>query len=106
MPDEIIKELWRIKDDLAREHGYDVRALAAYLQEKERGEDSESPPSAFASAPKKPLTTVPRADREGQHIGKTWVVTLSYDHEGNDLPKVTLENIKRQSGLPEKLFHK
>ena len=41
MPDEIITELWRVKDDLAREHGYDVRALAAYLQEKDCREASE-----------------------------------------------------------------
>lgn len=32
MPDEIIKELWRIKDGMAREHGNDVRKLAAFLQ--------------------------------------------------------------------------
>ena len=38
MPDEIIEELWRVKDDLAREHGYDVRALAAYLQNKQQTE--------------------------------------------------------------------
>ncbi len=29
---------------------------------------------------------------------------LSYDQEGNDVPKGTLESIKRQSGLPKKLF--
>ena len=32
MSDEIIEELWRIKDSIAREHGNDVRKLAAYLQ--------------------------------------------------------------------------
>ena len=32
MPDEIIEELWKIKDSIAREHGNDVRNLAAYLQ--------------------------------------------------------------------------
>ena len=32
MPDVIIEELWRIKDGIAREHGNDVRKLAAYLQ--------------------------------------------------------------------------
>ncbi len=36
MPDEIIKELWRIKDHIAREHGYDLAALTAYLQTKQR----------------------------------------------------------------------
>ena len=38
MSDEIIRELWQIKDDMAKEHGYDVRALAAYLQNKKRAE--------------------------------------------------------------------
>ena len=38
MPDEIIKELWQIKEDIAREHGYDIEALAAYLQTKQRRE--------------------------------------------------------------------
>ena len=36
MPDEIIKELWQIKDGIAREHGYDIEALVAHLQAKER----------------------------------------------------------------------
>ena len=36
MPDEIIKELWQIKDGIAREHGYDIEALVAHLQTKER----------------------------------------------------------------------
>ena len=38
MSDEIIEELWRIKDSIAREHGYDIEALAAYLQNKKRAE--------------------------------------------------------------------
>lgn len=38
MSDEIIEELWRIKDEIAREHGYDIESLAAYLQRKERTE--------------------------------------------------------------------
>ena len=38
MSDEIIEELWRIKDGIAREHGYDVRRLAAYLQSEKRVE--------------------------------------------------------------------
>ena len=37
MSDEIIEELWRIKDSIAREHGYDIEALVAYLQSKEKG---------------------------------------------------------------------
>ena len=41
MPDEIIEELWGIKDSIAREHGNDVRKLAAYLQSKK---DAKSAP--------------------------------------------------------------
>ncbi len=37
MPDEIIKELWQIKDSVAREHDYNIRALVAHLQSKKRG---------------------------------------------------------------------
>ncbi len=29
MADEIIEEVWRIKGEIAREHGYDVERLAA-----------------------------------------------------------------------------
>lgn len=36
MSDEIIEELWRIKDLIAREHGYDVEALVTHLQTKKR----------------------------------------------------------------------
>ena len=32
MSDEIIRELWQIKDDIARENDYDIRALATHLQ--------------------------------------------------------------------------
>ena len=38
MSDEIIKELWQIKDSIAREHGYDIEALVAHLQAKDRPE--------------------------------------------------------------------
>ena len=38
MSDEIIEELWRIKDGIAREHGYDIEALVAYLQNKKKAE--------------------------------------------------------------------
>ena len=31
MADEIIKKLWKIKDGIAREYGYDMDALVAYL---------------------------------------------------------------------------
>ena len=36
MSDEIIEELWQIKDRIAREHGYDIAALVAHLQTKKR----------------------------------------------------------------------
>ena len=41
MPDEIIKELWKIKDDIARKHGYDIRALVAHLQSKKRAKGQQ-----------------------------------------------------------------
>lgn len=36
MADEIIEEVWRIKDELAREHGYHVGRLGAYFRWRER----------------------------------------------------------------------
>ena len=41
---------------------------------------------------------------EGTHSGRTWVVVLSYDQLGDDVPKGTLDNIKRQSGIPKRRF--
>jgi hypothetical protein len=35
MKDEIITELWRIKDELAREANYDIHALCQKLREEE-----------------------------------------------------------------------
>jgi len=32
MSDEIIKELWQIKDRIAQKHEYDIEALVAYIQ--------------------------------------------------------------------------
>jgi hypothetical protein len=37
MPDEIIEELWRIKDTIAEEHGCDVKALVAHLKRRKHG---------------------------------------------------------------------
>jgi hypothetical protein len=34
MPDEIIEELWRIKDEMARECGNDIRKLAVSVESK------------------------------------------------------------------------
>jgi hypothetical protein len=36
MADEIIRELWRIKDEIAREYDYDLEALVAHLRDKGR----------------------------------------------------------------------
>jgi hypothetical protein len=38
MPDEIIGELWEIKDSIARQHGYDVESLVAHLRSRKRPE--------------------------------------------------------------------
>ena len=34
MADEILKELWKIKDTIANEYGCDVKALATHLRTK------------------------------------------------------------------------
>jgi hypothetical protein len=34
MADEIMNELWDIKDNIAREHGYDIDALITNFQER------------------------------------------------------------------------
>ena len=41
MSDEIIEELWQIKDSIAREHDYDVESLVAHLQTKQRSADQQ-----------------------------------------------------------------
>lgn len=43
MADEIIEEVWRIKDEIAREHGYDVGRLGAYFRRlgRERAQREE-----------------------------------------------------------------
>lgn len=38
MRDEIIEEVWRIKDEIAKEHGNDLAAIVAYLQRREEQE--------------------------------------------------------------------
>ena len=35
MPDEVLADLWKIKDKIAREHGYDVNALEQHMQEEQ-----------------------------------------------------------------------
>jgi hypothetical protein len=34
MADEIIQELWKIKDEIASEHGYNLDSLSAYLRSR------------------------------------------------------------------------
>ena len=41
MSDEIMQELWQIKDRIAREHGYDIEVLVAHLQSNERSGDQK-----------------------------------------------------------------
>ena len=45
-PDPILEEIWRIKDALAAQHNYDVRALAAALRKEQAAGDRKvvSPP--------------------------------------------------------------
>ena len=41
MADEIIEELWKIKDGIANEHGYDIKALVAHLRAKKHKTDQQ-----------------------------------------------------------------
>ena len=41
MADEIIKELWKIKDGIANEHRYDVKALVDHLRAKKHKADQQ-----------------------------------------------------------------
>ena len=43
MSDEVIRELWCVKDAMAQGHGHDVRGFAAYLQGKKRWECPRQP---------------------------------------------------------------
>ena len=46
MPDEVMQELWQSKDRIAREHGYEMDALVAHLQGKERHQPTLAPRAA------------------------------------------------------------
>lgn len=50
MADEIIRDLWRIKDEMAREHGYDLDRLGAYFQRRERERARQNEEGARATA--------------------------------------------------------
>ena len=49
MSDEILEEVWRIKDEIAKEHGYDIVALGNYYirksQERQKRKFSSHPQS-------------------------------------------------------------
>lgn len=36
MTDEIIREVWRVKDEFAKQFNYDIEALAAELQKRQK----------------------------------------------------------------------
>jgi len=39
MPDEIIRELWAIKDSIALEYSYDLDSLVSYVRTKKTSEN-------------------------------------------------------------------
>lgn len=41
MADEIIRELWKIKDSISNEYGGDVKALVAHLRAKKHEGDQQ-----------------------------------------------------------------
>ena len=56
MRDEIIEELWTIRDSLAKAANYDVREVGRRLMERQRG---NPPTTAGAKSVDKPLTVDP-----------------------------------------------
>ena len=38
MPDEILEELWQIKNHMAQEYGYDIDTFVAHLQSRQHVE--------------------------------------------------------------------
>ena len=35
MNDDVISDLWRVKDEIGQEHGYDLKRLAAMVRKRE-----------------------------------------------------------------------
>ena len=42
MTDQTLRELWKIKDDIAKEHGYDLDSLVRYLRSKRTAGDARA----------------------------------------------------------------
>lgn len=42
MSDEIMQELWRIKDTMARAHGYDIEKLVAHIRNRTRANERQA----------------------------------------------------------------
>ena len=42
MPDEIMRELWRAKDEIAKQFNYDIEALARELRRRSEGVGSKA----------------------------------------------------------------
>ena len=65
MADEIIRELWRIKDEIAREYDYDLDALVAHLRDESRksGRSPVDLSSSRAQAEREATERTPRTTR-------------------------------------------
>ena len=65
MPDEVLTELWRIKDDIARQYGNDVEALVAHLRQRESLEHPPvvQPPAMRPGAEQGVAGAAPKAAR-------------------------------------------
>jgi hypothetical protein len=62
--DPILEEVWRIKDEIAKEFNYDLDALVKYLQEKQREH-----PERVVLAPR-PLKQTTAAREDSDDYGK------------------------------------
>ena len=66
MADEIIQELWRIKDKIAREYDYDLDALVAHLRDEGR-KTRRSPVDLSSSRAQAERETTKRTPRTTRH---------------------------------------
>lgn len=62
MKDEILTEVWRNRDEFAKQHNYDIEAMVATLREMER-----HPWSTMTDRSKKTRSKHPAADGASQH---------------------------------------